>query len=57
MKKDKQSPHDKKVAHVMHKFKESDLHSSKSDVIVTNPKQAIAIALREAEGLDKKSKK
>ena len=53
----KQSPHQKKVAEVMHEFKEGDLHSGKSDIIVTNPKQAIAIALSEAEGLDKKSKK
>ncbi|WP_310556411.1 DUF6496 domain-containing protein [Flavobacterium sp.] len=57
MKKKKQSPHQAKVAQVMHEFKEGDLHSGKSDVIVTNPKQAIAIALSEAEGLDKKTKK
>lgn len=50
--KKKLSPHDKKVAQVMHEFKEGDLHSGKSDIIVTNPKQAIAIALSEAEGLD-----
>lgn len=55
--KKKLSPHQKKVAEVMHEFKEGDLHSGKSDIIVTNPKQAIAIALSEAEGLDKKSKK
>ena len=53
----KLSAHQKKVAEVMHEFKEGDLHSGKSDSIVTNPKQAIAIALSEAEGLDKKSKK
>ena len=46
-------PHQKKVAEVMHEFKEGDLHSGKSDIIVTNPKQAIAIALSEAEGLKK----
>lgn len=40
----------------MHEFKEGNLHSGKSDIIVTNPKQAIDIALSEAEGLDKKSK-
>jgi Family of unknown function (DUF6496) len=45
------------VAEVMHEFKEGDLHSGKTDNIVTNPKQAIAIALNEAEGLDKKTKK
>jgi Family of unknown function (DUF6496) len=55
--KKKLSPHDKKVAQVMHKFKDGDLHSGKSDVIVTNPKQAIAIALSEAEGLDNKKNK
>lgn len=51
--KKKLSPHQSKVAEVMHDFKEGDLHSGKSDVIVTNPKQAIAIALSEAEGLKK----
>lgn len=50
------SPHQKKVAKVMHEFKEGDLRSGKTETIVTNPKQAIAIALSEAEGLDKKSK-
>ena len=55
--KKKPSPHQTKVAEVMHEFKEGDLHSGKSDIIVTNPKQAIAIALSEAEGLDKKNKK
>ena len=53
----KTSPHQKKVAQVMHEFKEGDLHSGNTETIVTNPKQAIAIALSEAEGLDKKSKK
>jgi hypothetical protein len=56
MKKEKLSPHDKKVAEVMDEYKEGELHSGKSDIIVTNPKQAIAIALSEAEGLDKKKK-
>ena len=51
--KKKLSPHQKKVAEEMHEFKEGDLHSGKSDIIVTNPKQAIAIALSEAEGLKK----
>jgi Family of unknown function (DUF6496) len=54
--KKKLSPHDKKVAQVMHEFKEGDLHSGKTETIVTNPKQAIAIALSEAEGLEKKTK-
>ena len=55
--KKKPSSHQTKVAEVMHEFKEGDLHSGKTDTIVTNPKQAIAIALSEAEGLDKKTKK
>jgi hypothetical protein len=53
--KKKPSPHQTKVAEVMHEFKEGDLHSGKTETIVTNPKQAIAIALSEAEGLDKKA--
>lgn len=53
MKNKKLSPHQKKVAKVMHEFKEGELHSGKSNIIVTNPKQAIAIALSEAEGLSK----
>lgn len=40
----------------MHEFKEADLHSGKTKIIVTNLKQAFAIALSEAESLDKKSK-
>ena len=52
----KPSPHQKKVAEVMHEFKEGDLHIGTSDDIVTNPKQAIAIALSEAAGLDKNKK-
>ncbi len=55
--KKKQSPHQTKVAEVMHEFKEGDLHSGKSETIVTNPKQAIAIALSEAEGLDDQPRK
>ncbi|MBC7523970.1 MAG: hypothetical protein H7239_05985 [Flavobacterium sp.] len=50
------APHDKKVAQVMQQFKQGELHSGKSDVIVTNPKQAIAIALSKAEGLPKNKK-
>lgn len=55
--KKKLSPHQTKVAEVMHEFKEGDLHSGKTETVVTNPKQAIAIALSAAEGLQKKSKK
>lgn len=54
--KKKQSPKQKKIAEVMHEFKEGDLHSGKSDIIVTNPKQAIAIALSEADRLYKNIK-
>lgn len=46
-----------KVAEVMYEFKEGELHSGKSDVIVTNPKQAIAIALSEASELKKEKPK
>ena len=53
----KLSPHQEKVAEVMQEFKDGDLHIGTSDDIVTNPKQAIAIAVSEAEGLDKKPKK
>ena len=53
----KQTVKQKKIAQVMHEFKEGDLHSGKSDVVVTNSKQAIAIALSEANEMDKKPKK
>lgn len=54
--KKKLSPHQTKVAVVMHEFKEGNLHSGKTKTIVSNPKQAVAIALSEADGLDKKTK-
>jgi hypothetical protein len=53
----KLAPHQTKVAEVMHEFKEDDLHSGATETIVTSPKQALAIALSEAEGLDKEMKK
>ena len=37
-----------KIAKVMHEFKEGELHIGTSDKIVKNPKQAMAIALSEA---------
>ena len=47
--KKKQSPvAKKKVAKVMHEFKQGELKSGKSGKKVTNPKQAIAIGLSEA---------
>ncbi len=52
MKRKVRTPAQKKIAEVMHEFKEGELHSGKSDTIVTNPKQAIAIALSEAKELE-----
>ena len=47
-----------KVKKVMHEFKEGQLHSgSKKGPEVSNPKQAIAIALSESRKVGKKSKK
>ena len=47
------TPKQQKIAEVMHEFKEGELHSgSKDGPIVTNPKQAIAIALSEADDLE-----
>ncbi|MCE2672760.1 MAG: DUF6496 domain-containing protein [Microcystis sp. 53598_E5] len=46
----------KKVGKVMGEFKEGTLHSGKGGKVVTNPKQAVAIALSEA-GMAKKGKK
>lgn len=51
MKKKQQTPSQKKIAQVMHEFKEGELHIGTSDKIVTNPKQAIAIALSEVDDL------
>ena len=50
------TPKENKIAEVMHEFKEGELHSGKSDIIVTNPKQAIAIALSEANELEEEAK-
>lgn len=45
----KMSKAQKKVGKVMGEYKEGTLHSGKGGKVVTNPKQAIAIALSEAK--------
>jgi hypothetical protein len=52
----KMSKAQKKVGKVMGEYKEGTLHSGKGGKVVTNPKQAVAIALSEA-GMVKKGKK
>ncbi|MFN6300871.1 MAG: DUF6496 domain-containing protein [Planctomycetota bacterium] len=52
----KMSKAQKKVGKVMGEYKEGTLHSGKGGKVVTNPKQAVAIALSEA-GMAKKGKK
>lgn len=54
-KKKKTTPSQQKIEEVMHEFKEGELHSGKSDKIVTNRKQAIAIALSEADKVEEGS--
>jgi hypothetical protein len=49
------TPSEQKVEEVMHEFKEGELHSGKSDKIVTNRKQAIAIALSVADKVEKEN--
>lgn len=45
----------KKIEKVFHEYKEGKLHSgSKTGPVVTNPKQATAIALSEARKVKKK---
>ena len=45
-----------KVSKVMKEFKEGSLHSGKGGKVVKSPKQAVAIALSEAQRMKKKKK-
>ena len=47
-------PNPKKVGLVMREFKSGGLHSGKGGKVVANPKQALAIALSEANIKQKK---
>jgi ribosomal protein L21E len=44
----------KKIGKVMGEYKEGTLHSGKGGKVVTNPKQAIAIAISESKNKKKK---
>ena len=50
----KKTKMEKKVGSVMREFKSGTLHSGKGGKVVTNPKQAIAIAISEGKKAGKK---
>lgn len=52
-----QTPHQKKIAQIMHEFAVGELHEGKTETIVTNRKQAIAIAMNEADEIKTTSKR
>ena len=45
---------EKKISKVMREYKAGELHSGKGGKVVKNPKQAVAIALSQAEKAKKK---
>ena len=50
----KKTKMERKVGSVMREFKSGTLHSGKGGKVVTNPKQAIAIAISEGKKAGKK---
>lgn len=50
----RKKPNVSKVAKVMREFKKGKLHSGSSGKVITDPKQAIAVALSEARKHPKK---
>ncbi len=51
------TPAQQKMEIVMHEFKEGELHAGNTDKIVTDRKQAIAIALSEAHRAEEENTK
>lgn len=50
----KKSASEKKISSVMREYKSGSLHSGKGGPVVKNPRQALAIALSEAERAKKR---